>query len=210
MVQEKSDKSWGCVSAAAVIIAAIIGLGVPFAERIAERILPPLTSTAAIVAPYSDNSPIATQYIPSQNTLIPTISVTVQVPTFTAIAPLTTNKTLPINADSPVWINTGVYIQTGQSLLIQASGKATTWIGNSVGDSYPDGNSWPCDESSCVLSGERYGALIGKIENGSPFLVGANYQSAVSQSGYLYLMMNDVSTSYSDNSGNYTVIIDIR
>ncbi len=52
MVQEHSSKAWvGCVSAAAIIIAAIIGLGVPIAERLADRYFPPLTPTTNSIAP---------------------------------------------------------------------------------------------------------------------------------------------------------------
>jgi hypothetical protein len=45
--QERSSKAWivGCYGAAAVIIAAIIGLGAPFAERLADRYFPTITPT---------------------------------------------------------------------------------------------------------------------------------------------------------------------
>lgn len=51
MIQEPESKAWiGCLSAAAVIIAAIIGLGVPFAERAADIYFPKPTPST-IVAP---------------------------------------------------------------------------------------------------------------------------------------------------------------
>ena len=48
MTNESPNKSWGIaiLSAAAIIIAAIISLGMPFAERIADRYYPSLTPTA--------------------------------------------------------------------------------------------------------------------------------------------------------------------
>jgi hypothetical protein len=57
--QETSNKTWiiGCLSAAAVIIAAIIGLGVPFAERLADVYFPsptpalnPIPPTQVVIA----------------------------------------------------------------------------------------------------------------------------------------------------------------
>jgi len=53
MSEENSSKTWriGCLSATAVIIASIIGLGMPFAERFADRYFPP--PTEIIVYPTS-------------------------------------------------------------------------------------------------------------------------------------------------------------
>jgi len=49
MIQEPQSKAWIVwVSFAGVIIAAIIGLGMPFAENLAARYLPPLTPTPEI------------------------------------------------------------------------------------------------------------------------------------------------------------------
>ena len=59
MIQEPPSKAWiGCVSAAAVIIAAIIGLGMPFAERLADRYFPPPTSTSSSITPSLPTQPI--------------------------------------------------------------------------------------------------------------------------------------------------------
>lgn len=50
MIQEPQSKAWiGCLSAAAVIIAAIIGLGVPFAERAADIYFPKPTASPIVV-----------------------------------------------------------------------------------------------------------------------------------------------------------------
>lgn len=71
MNKEPSSKVWiGCLSAAAIVIAAIIGLGMPFAQNMAARILPPFTPTAISVtatqitmaeeSPQSDTQPTIT------------------------------------------------------------------------------------------------------------------------------------------------------
>lgn len=71
--QESSNKTWivGCLSAAAVIIAAIIGLGAPFAERLADVYFPsptppPTRVEAATDTPRPVNQPTST------NILVPT------------------------------------------------------------------------------------------------------------------------------------------
>jgi len=77
--QESSSKTWivGCLSAAAVIIAAIIGLGAPFAERLADvyfpsptpviNSIPPTQITIATVPPQSTSQPTSTNIaLPTQ------------------------------------------------------------------------------------------------------------------------------------------------
>ena len=144
-----------------------------------------------------------------QDSIPTSTNSSVTVPT-SAPAITQVTKTVAVDVSSPTWVETGIYIHANQILEIQASGKVTTWEGNSVGDSYPDGNDWVCDEAGCILSGAKYGALVGKIGNTPVFLIGSNYQGTVSNSGYLYLRMNDVSSSYLDNSGSYTVTIQTK
>ena len=49
--ENQSNLRVGCIGAAAIIIAAIIGLGIPFAQKLADRIVPPLTPTSNLVSP---------------------------------------------------------------------------------------------------------------------------------------------------------------
>lgn len=53
MEQKPPSKTWivGCLGAAGVIIAAIIGLGAPFAERMADIYFPTLTPAGNVIAP---------------------------------------------------------------------------------------------------------------------------------------------------------------
>ncbi len=88
MIQEHSSKAWiGCVSAAAIIIAAIIGLVMPFAERIADRVVPPFTPTAIVVT--------ATQVVAQQ----PEATIAVAHPT----EPLSIETTV-VNVPSPTQV----------------------------------------------------------------------------------------------------------
>jgi hypothetical protein len=58
--EPKNNNKWSiaCIGAAAIIIAAILSWGVPFAKNIADRIFPPLTPTTNSIAP--TQIPIAT------------------------------------------------------------------------------------------------------------------------------------------------------
>lgn len=79
MDKENQSKAWvGCISAAAIIIAAIIGLGMPFAENMAARYLPPFTPTAAVPIPPTEIM-IATALPPQVNQ--PTIAPNLPQPT---------------------------------------------------------------------------------------------------------------------------------
>ncbi len=83
MIQEPPSRAWiGCLSAAAVIIAAIIGLGAPFAENLAARYIPPLTPTPDLIV---TNAPVAS--IQTVNP-VPTVSTE---PT-TAVVPQVQSK----------------------------------------------------------------------------------------------------------------------
>lgn len=49
--ESQSNIRVGCIGAAAIIVAAIIGWGVPFAKNIADRLLPPFTPTLSFNPP---------------------------------------------------------------------------------------------------------------------------------------------------------------
>jgi hypothetical protein len=66
------------------------------------------------------------------------------------------------------------------------------------------------DGSECLLDGAPYGALIGKIGNGTPFLIGSTRWMTAAEGGTLYLAVNDNYIYYEDNSGTYTVTITIK
>src|SRR3990172_1747035 len=86
MQQESQSKTWivlivAIISGTAVICAAIIGLGAPFAERMADRYLPPstptttyplapTTETLATEIPQTGNQPTAIVNSPSPSTTI--------------------------------------------------------------------------------------------------------------------------------------------
>ncbi len=97
-----------------------------------------------------------------------------------------------------MWVDTGVTLSQGETLEIQASG---LWAnsGDNPKAYGPNGlnNSWP----GTLLESANNGSLIGRV-GGVIFAVGANYSGRSPSSGRLYLSMNDVPGTYSDNSGS--------
>lgn len=102
------------------------------------------------------------------------------------------------------WQDTGVVLEAGNELFIDAKG---SWSG---------GLGWDCGPSGAVgmnagtvISEEPSPtALIARIGGGHPFSVRDQYFGTVGEGGRLYLRMNDPTTS--DNSGAITVDIYAR
>ena len=124
--------------------------------------------------------------------------------------------TKEISATRP-WIDTGVYLPKG-SVSFKASGQINVYGGRT--DSYKDPAGHGAVNNGCIasptlLSGQWLGmglpcwSLIGKIgDHGKPFEVGTASTHSVTESGELYLSVNDESVySFVDNSGSWTVQI---
>lgn len=128
-----------------------------------------------------------------------------------------TGKKITVFANK-IWQDTGINVQQGQTLNVTASGSINTWGGNPIGDT-PNPNGQTQNEScpstgnlpDCLINGELYGTLIGKIgKNGTPFRIGAENKIPVSTSGNLYLAVNDDEPYFDDNSGTYSVLITVK
>jgi hypothetical protein len=121
-------------------------------------------------------------------------------------------KTIQVPA-TVQWVNTGIYVKTGQKVTIQAKGVASTLKTNPKSKSGPNGQKWNrrCGTvstwGSCAMNGAAYGALVGKIGNGTSFLLGAKKTFTAKSSGTLYLSVNDNLQYYYDNQGGYAVTI---
>jgi hypothetical protein len=106
------------------------------------------------------------------------------------------------------WLDTGVDIPSGQRLAVSAVGQWSNggaqprWVGPS---GWPDVHLPGALEPSAPL-----GALVGKIGRRT-FLIGESYHPTTSaETGRLYLSMNDVAGSFSDNRGFIQVSISVR
>jgi hypothetical protein len=121
----------------------------------------------------------------------------------TAAAPIPAGAiTVPANQ---VWTNTGIPVLRGQRLEFTGHGDvmisptASSGVGGSPAVTNP--------ASRYPLQGAPAGALIGRVGNGAPFLIGANTQPlTMPANGPLMLGIND--DAVSDNTGSYSV--DVR
>ena len=116
-----------------------------------------------------------------------------------------------IPADEPSWTDTGAHLGPYDGVTIHANGLACydtaddcqngeAWTG-------PDGTEEVADETFVVPGLNKY-ALVGKIGDGDPFLVGS-YSNVIceQETGTLSLIHND--SDFSDNSGSYEVNIQL-
>lgn len=134
-----------------------------------------------------------------------------------------------------VWNDTGIQIKSGSSVSIQATGQvniaspgdgADKWVGPGGWGEIP---SFLCDGRPCLYKytvNDSLGSLIGKIgANGRAFSVGANASFTASESGNLYLGVNDgisdwtgktlseselISKMYSNNRGSFTATVQVK
>lgn len=117
---------------------------------------------------------------------------------------VTLPHTLTVPA-KPRWTNTEVYLEAGQSVQITAQGEVFIEDGRKALPS-GDGSCKDAVWGSCSLEGIGWGTLLGRIEDGSPFVIGDSARITVEEAGCLRLGVND--SYYDDNSESYTVTIE--
>jgi len=103
------------------------------------------------------------------------------------------------------WNNTHVEVEEGDLLTITyVSGKWSPWPGDRF-DAIGSGGDPRCRCN--VMEGVSHAALIGRIGDHEPFLIGERYHHSIGESGILYLGINDVDIY--DNSGHLHVKVEI-
>lgn len=114
MKEEPSSKVWivGCLGAAGVIIAAIIGLGAPFAERIADYYFPTYTPEIFQITPTNLNIVTTTPEPVNQPTILDTNPSATPIPT-PSVSPPTqpsvSTEVMPIREHFQVVVGDGVF-----------------------------------------------------------------------------------------------------
>ncbi len=112
------------------------------------------------------------------------------------------------------WVETKIWVDAGQKLTIRATGRAITGRLKDYprAKSGPEGQTWNLDcgmypeaPPPCALNYAPYGALVGKIGSGVPFVIGTSEVIIASSSGYLWLAVNDNLLFYKDNKGGFAV-----
>jgi hypothetical protein len=113
------------------------------------------------------------------------------------------SREVEVRADTP-WNDTGITVSSGQRLAFSASGKIGFGQGLAA-TAGPDGNN-EYRRSNYPVRDMPVGALIGKVGNGAPFIIGSNTQPIVMNgNGRLMLAVND--EYYQDNEGAFRVTI---
>ncbi len=103
------------------------------------------------------------------------------------------------------WNNTHVEVEAGDLLTITyVFGRWSPWSGE-VFDAIGSGGDPRCRCN--VIDGVSHAALIGRIGDNEPFLVGERYHHSIGESGILYLGINDVDLN--DNSGYLQVKVEV-
>ncbi|WP_309717527.1 hypothetical protein [Armatimonas sp.] len=116
---------------------------------------------------------------------------------------------LPANIE---WMDTNIDIPAGAQLLVEAVGIWTHGNEGNIGiapEYGPDG--WKIkDVGSPFIKTVKTGALIGKIGNEQPFLVGSSFSGTIATSGRFFVTMNDDAGSFSNNDGELTLGIRVK
>ena len=103
------------------------------------------------------------------------------------------------------WTETGIIVGSGDTLTIKyVSGTWSPWPGGAY-DAIGSGGDPRCRCN--VMDAVSHAALIGRIEDHQPFLVGEAYRHRMGETGQLYLGINDVDLY--DNSGSLKVEVTV-
>jgi len=119
---------------------------------------------------------------------------------------------LKVTATQP-WVGTPIQLSAGQTVTITASGTATSCNHDDCDEFYQqyvdaDGLDNTCPQ--CIMIDVPEMALVGRIGDGEPFLVGTNLTFTVESDGQLFLAANDEDIAYNDNEGTYDIIVSIE
>jgi Ca2+-binding EF-hand superfamily protein len=104
------------------------------------------------------------------------------------------------------WVDSGINVSRGDRISIDASGSVTL-SGNGNDVAGPAGSTTGRRADAAPLRNEPAGALIARINDGAPVLVGNRRTFVAPASGRLYLSVND--DHFPDNAGEYRAVISV-
>jgi hypothetical protein len=107
------------------------------------------------------------------------------------------------------WQSSGIALEKGRTYRITAEGQYQIATEVENGDVHP----WPCEPGGVTLqyhNGQPLGILLGAIDSSldKPFAIGLEKTLSPSESGTLYLRVNDSAGHLADNRGKLTVTIE--
>ena len=109
-----------------------------------------------------------------------------------------------VSANQP-WKDTGIVVDTGDKLFFDAQGTWAFGLGYSCSAAGRTGGVY-----FSIMPDLAAGALIGRIGEATPFLVGTQRYKIVETPGVLFLCINEKPSVYFDNSGCIDVTISHR
>ena len=108
----------------------------------------------------------------------------------------------PLNVESTDrWTDTGIYLRTGTTVTITATGSIT--LSNESDSAGPAGSSRRAQNAP--LPDQPAGMLIGRVGTSAPISIGASRTFRVTREGRLYLGVND--DHLADNMGSFRVTV---
>jgi Ca2+-binding EF-hand superfamily protein len=120
--------------------------------------------------------------------------------------PVGTSGRMVIVDASREWVDTGITIRRGDLISIDATGTVT--LSNNGGDvAEPAGSRSGRRAESAPLRNDPAGALIARINNGAPVLIGNRRTFTATDTGRLYLSVND--DFFADNRGEFRANVSV-
>jgi hypothetical protein len=121
----------------------------------------------------------------------------------TAGAPTTLPASVGVRVDAnQAWVDAGINVSRGNLVAFNASGDIMVAPGASAGA----GGTPALKSTQYPIPSAMAGALIGKVGNSAPFLIGSNSQPiAMPADGRLMLGIND--DGFGDNTGSFSVTV---
>jgi Ca2+-binding EF-hand superfamily protein len=105
------------------------------------------------------------------------------------------------------WTNTGIYVRTGDTVRLNATGTILMRQGDPNDIATAAGSRTGRRAENAIFRDQPAGALVGQIGGGAAFFIGNNGSFVAPQTGILYLGVND--DHLLDNSGEFVVSIDV-
>jgi hypothetical protein len=102
------------------------------------------------------------------------------------------------------WNETGITVRRGETVRIESSGEVQLGL-NADDKANPAGSVTGRNAPNAPVRNARAGALIGRVGNGAPFLIGDRSSVQMPASGRLFLGVND--DGMQDNSGEFRVVV---
>ncbi|MGB2715247.1 MAG: hypothetical protein WBC51_13775 [Vicinamibacterales bacterium] len=116
----------------------------------------------------------------------------------------TAGRTIELNA-ARGWMDTGFDVRSGETITFEASG--TVQLSNNTADTAGPGGAGRRAQSAPIPNAPA-GALIARIADAPPMVIGARQTITANRSGRLYLSVND--DHLADNLGDFIVVIQRR